>query len=272
MALLEIRELNIVYHGKKKDSEIVSNVSLSVEKGQCLCIVGESGSGKTMTMKATMGLLDHNFTIKGTAMLNDIDLIKADKETLRKMRGKNMTMIMQNPMVCFDSLYRIGYQMKETFKEHTDWNDNEIYEKSIEILEKMQITDPAEVLRKYPHQLSGGMLQRIMIGIAIAMNPDVLIADEPTTAIDSITQYEIMKEFQRLKEMGITMIFITHDLAVASMISDKIVVMNKGKVVDRGTFDEIKNNPKDDYTKALVEQKMAVLNAFKKSIGGVCVD
>ena len=133
----------------------------------------------------------------------------------------------------------------------------------------MQIENPKEVLRKYPHQLSGGMLQRIMIGIAIAMNPDVLIADEPTTAIDSITQFEIMKEFLRLKEMGITMIFITHDLAVASMIADSIVVMNKGKIVDTGTFEEIKNNPKDDYTKALVEQKLAVLKAFKSNLGEV---
>lgn len=268
MSLLTIENLNIVFHGKKKDSEVVTDVSLSVEKGECLCIVGESGSGKTMTMKAAMGLLDHNFTIKGTAFLNDVDLLKASKETLRKMRGKNMTMVMQNPMVCFDRLYRIESQMKETFQEHTDWNKAEIRQKSIEILEKMQIANPEEVLRKYPHQLSGGMLQRIMIGIAIAMNPDVLIADEPTTAIDSITQYEIMKEFIRLKEMGITMIFITHDLGVASMVADKIVVMNKGKIVDRGTFEEIKNNPKDDYTKALVEQKLAVLKAFKANLAG----
>lgn len=267
MALLEIQNLNVVFHGKKKDSEVVSDVSLSVEKGKCLCIVGESGSGKTMTMKAAMGLLDHNFTIKGSAHLYGVNLIKASKETLRKMRGKNMTMVMQNPMVCFDRLYRIESQMKETFQEHTDWNKSEIRAKSIEILEKMQIANPAEVLRKYPHQLSGGMLQRIMIGIAIAMNPDILIADEPTTAIDSITQYEIMKEFIRLKDMGITMIFITHDLGVASMIADDVIVMNKGRVVDKGTFDEIKNNPKDDYTKALVEQKLAVLRAFKANLG-----
>ncbi len=268
MAMFEIEKLNIVFHGKKKRSEIVSDVSLSVEKGTCLCIVGESGSGKTMTMKAAMGLLDHNFTIQGRATLNGVDLINASKETLRKMRGKNMTMVMQNPMVCFDRLYRIEAQMAETFQEHTDWSKAEIYRKSVEILEKMQIANPQEVLRKYPHQLSGGMLQRIMIGIAIAMNPKILVADEPTTAIDSITQYEIMKEFIRLKEMGITMIFITHDLGVASMIADNVVVMNKGQIVDCGTFDEIKNNPKDDYTKALVAQKLAVLKAFKANFGG----
>lgn len=268
MTILNIKNLNVTFNGKNKKNEIVKDVSFSVNKNECVCIVGESGSGKTMTMKAIMGLLDNNFEVSGQAYLKETDLLKANKETLRQMRGKNMTMIMQNPMVCFDSLYRIGYQMKETFMEHTDWSKEEIERKSIEILEKMQIRNPEETLKKYPHQLSGGMLQRIMIGIAIAMDPDILIADEPTTAIDTITQYEIMKEFQKLKKSGVTMIFITHDLGVAAMISDKVIVMNKGKIVDSGTFEEVKNNPKDEYTKALVEQKQAVLKAFKNNIGG----
>ncbi len=180
-----------------------------------------------------------------------------------------MTMILQNPMVCFDSLYRIENQMRETFMEHTDFSKEEIYNKLIEILERMQIRDPKEVLKKYPHQLSGGMLQRIMIGMALALNPQILIADEPTTAIDSITQYEIMKEFIRLKEQGVTMIFITHDLGVASLISDRVLVMNNGSIVDSGTFEEIRNNAKDDYTKSLVAQKEAVIKAYNDKIGGV---
>ncbi len=268
MTILKIEDLNVHFKGKFKTSHIVQGVSFSLEQGECIAIVGESGSGKTMTMKALMGLLDHNFTITGKAHLKNIDLLNASKEELRKIRGKQMTMILQNPMVCFDGLYRIGYQMAETFEAHTNWSKKEIYERSVDILKKMQIKEPEEVLKKYPHQLSGGMLQRIMISIALALNPDILIADEPTTAIDSITQYEIMKEFQRLKAQGITMIFITHDLAVASMISDKVLVMNKGKIVDTGTFEEIRNNPKDDYTKCLVEQKIAVTNAFKLSLQG----
>lgn len=272
MKSLEVNNLNVVYKMKKKQVEIVSDVSFKVEKGQCLCIVGESGSGKSMSLKAIMGLLDHNFIVQGEAFLGDTNLLASSKETLRKMRGKNMTMILQNPMVCFDSLYRIEYQMLETFKAHTNWSKKEIYQKSISVLEKMQINNPQEVLKKYPHQLSGGMLQRIMIGIALALNPDILIADEPTTAIDSITQYEIMQEFIRLKEMGVTMVFITHDLGVASLISDYVVVMNKGKIVDSGTFEEIKTSAKDEYTKALVAQKVAVMKAYKAKIGGVIID
>ncbi|MFI3174370.1 MAG: ABC transporter ATP-binding protein [Bacillota bacterium] len=268
MNLLTINDLHVTFRGKKKESELVKGVSLTVEEGKCLCIVGESGSGKTMTMKAIMGLLDYNFTITGEAKLGDIDLLKASKEELRKIRGKQMTMILQNPMVCFDSLYRVGYQMAETFAAHTDWSKAQIREESIKILEKMQMEDPEEVLKKYPHQLSGGMLQRIMIGIALALNPTILIADEPTTAIDSVTQHEIMKEFVRLKESGVTMIFITHDLGVASMISDHVIVMNHGKIVDTGSFEHIKNNAQDEYTKQLVAQKKAVVAAFRKNLGG----
>lgn len=268
MDLLKVTDLHVTFRGKKKESELVKGVSFSVEKGKCLCIVGESGSGKTMTMKAIMGLLDHNFTITGEAKLGEINLLEATKEDLRKIRGKQMTMILQNPMVCFDSLYRVGYQMAETFASHTSWSKAQIHEESIKVLQKMQMESPEEVLKKYPHQLSGGMLQRIMIGIALALNPDILIADEPTTAIDSVTQHEIMKEFVRLKEAGVTMIFITHDLGVASMISDYVLVMNHGNVVDTGTFDHIKENANDQYTKQLVAQKKAVVEAFRKSLGG----
>ena len=267
MNIIDVKNLGVVFKGRKKDSQIIDDISFSVKKGECLCILGESGSGKSMTMKAVMGLLDSNFKITGEAHLQEKNLLTASKEELRQMRGKNMTMILQNPMVCFDSLYRIDYQINETLQEHTDWSKEEIHKKSIEILEKMQIRQPQEVLKKYPHQLSGGMLQRIMIGIAIALDPKILIADEPTTAIDSITQFEIMKEFERLKQQGVTMIFITHDLGVASMIADKIIVMNKGEIVDRGTFEEIKKNQKDEYTKHLVSQKMRVMEAYKKALG-----
>ncbi len=268
MHVLSVQDLKVTFKGKRKTSELVKGVSFDLKKSECLCIVGESGSGKTMTMKAIVGLLDHNFTIEGKAMLGNLDLLHASKEELRKVRGKRMTMVLQNPMVCFDRLYRIGYQMKETFEEHTKWSKEEIHAKCIETLQKMQLEDPEEVMKKYPHQLSGGMLQRIMIGIALTLNPDILIADEPTTAIDSVTQYEIMKEFVRLKESGVTMIFITHDLAVASLISDHVIVMNKGKIVDRGTFEDIKQNAQDEYTKQLVHQKQLVLEAFNKSLEG----
>lgn len=268
MTLLDVRDLNVTFHGKKKDAHIVKGVSFTVEQGECLAILGESGSGKSMTMKAIMGLLDSNFTLSGQAFLQGEDLLSKDKEALRNVRGKDITMILQNPMTCFDSLYRMEQQMAETFATHTDWDKATIRAKSLEALEKMQIQAPEEVLRKYPHQLSGGMLQRIMIAIALTLEPKILVADEPTTAIDAITQFEIMKEFQRLKADGTTLIFITHDLGVASLIADHVLVLNHGQVADCGTFSTILECPKDDYTKLLVEKRKAVLSAYQAVLGG----
>lgn len=267
MKILDIQNLNVYYNSKKGRSHIVRDVSFSLEKGKCLCILGESGSGKSMSMKAIMGLLDMSFTIEGIANLNNRNLLNLEREELRQIRGKELTMVLQNPMVCFDSLYRIEKQMAETFVTHTKWTKAEIYENSYNALKKMMIHNPEEVLKKYPHQLSGGMLQRVMISIALTLDPSVLIADEPTTAIDAITQVEIMKEFQSLKDNQTTMIFITHDLAVASLIADDIIVMNKGKIVDAGTFAQVMENPKDLYTQLLIEKRMAVMGAYKKALG-----
>lgn len=264
MKIVDIQNLNVYFNGKKGRSHLVRDVSFSLETGKCLCVLGESGSGKSMTMKAIMGLLDTNFYIEGVANFNGRNLLTLNKEEVRQVRGKELSMVLQNPMVCFDSLYRIESQMAETFRTHTDWSKEEIYINSTNALQKMMIRDPEEVLKKYPHQLSGGILQRIMIAIALTLNPSLLIADEPTTAIDAITQFEIMKEFQKLKNDKITMIFITHDLAVASLIADEILVMNQGKIVDKGTFSEIMQNPQDTYTQLLIEKRMAVMDAYTK--------
>lgn len=268
MAILDVKNLDITYNGKRGKHHIVKDISFSIEQGQCLCILGESGSGKSITMKATMGLLDKNFEISGSAILEDLNLLSQDAESLREIRGSKLTMILQNPMTCFDTLYRVGYQMKETFLAHTNWTEKEIHQKSVEALEKMQINNAEEVLRKYPHQLSGGMLQRIMIAIAITLSPQVLIADEPTTAIDAITQFEIMSEFMKLKNNKTTMVFITHDIGIASLIADQVVVMNGGRIVDQGTFSEIMENPKDEYTRLLIEKRMAVMHAYEKILAG----
>ena len=170
--------------------------------------------------------------MSGQAVFDDKNLIGAPGEELRKLRGNQIGMVLQNPMTCFDPLYRIGSQMAETFAMHTDWNGEKIRSVSLEVLDQMRIHDGAEVLEKYPHQLSGGMLQRIMIGIAMALSPELLIADEPTTAIDAITQYEILEEFERIKrEKKTAMIFITHDLGAISKVADRIMVMNHGEKV-----------------------------------------
>lgn len=267
MSIIEVRDLCVSLKTKKGLHPIVKNVSFSVNQGECLGILGESGSGKSMTVKAFAGLLDKSFQVSGQALFNGRDLLKESKESLRRLRGRQITMVLQNPMTCFDPLYRIGNQMAETFAVHTEWDKAQIRSQSLDILERMQIKDPAEVLEKYPHQLSGGMLQRIMIGIAIALEPDLLIADEPTTAIDAITQYEILQEFQKIKARHQTaMLFITHDLGAVSKVADRILVMSNGEIVDEGAFSHILHHAVDPYTKLLVEKRSAVMACYRLAL------
>ena len=178
-------------------------------------------------------------------------------------------MVLQNPMVCFDPLYRIYKQMEETFLVHTNWSKKEIKEKSLAIVDQMKLENGEEVLNKYPHQLSGGMLQRIMIGIAIALKPKLLIADEPTTAIDAITQVEILEEFGNIKNNHQTaMIFISHDLGAISQVADRILVMNQGKIVDEGSLEHILYHSTDTYTRLLVEKRSAMMKRYHTCVYG----
>ena len=246
VAAFNLIELKI----RNKQKKLVENVSFEVEPGQCL------------------GLLDRQFRIEGQAWFEGKDLCRAGRDELRRLRGQKIGMVLQNPMTCFDPLYRIGSQMAETFAAHTDWDRAKIREISLEVLEKMRIHNPEEVLGQYPHQLSGGMLQRIMIGLALAMKPALLVADEPTTAIDAITQAEILKEFQRIKEESHTaMIFISHDLGAVSKIADEIVVMNGGKLVEQGDFEHILRHAKDPYTRMLAETRRSVMERYR-----LCLD
>ena len=261
---MKVEDLCVDLVTRRQKKRIVDHVKFEVYPGECLGILGESGSGKSMSLKAILGLLDKNFQVSGQAVFDDKNLIDAPGEELRKLRGNQIGMVLQNPMTCFDPLYRIGSQMAETFAMHTDWNGEKIRSVSLEVLDQMRIHDGAEVLEKYPHQLSGGMLQRIMIGIAMALSPELLIADEPTTAIDAITQYEILEEFERIKrEKKTAMIFITHDLGAISKVADRIMVMNSGQIVDQGDFHHILHHAKDPYTRLLVEKRMAVMDRYR---------
>lgn len=268
-AILKVEHLNVTLHHRRASKKLVEDVSFEVRPGECLGILGESGSGKSMTVKSVLGLLDKNFQVSGSAIFDGQDLLKESKEELRRLRGSRITMVLQNPMTCFDPLYRIGNQMAETFATHTSWNAQEIRTRSLEILEQMRIRNGEEVMEKYPHQLSGGMLQRIMIGIAMALQPELLIADEPTTAIDAITQYEILEEFIRIKKQKNTaMLFITHDLGAISKVADRILVMNSGHVVDSGSFDHILKHADDPYTRMLVEKRSAVMHRYRQILHG----
>ena len=263
--ILKVENLNVTLTYRKASKKLVEDVSFEVHPGECLGILGESGSGKSMTVKSILGLLDKNFQVSGSAVFDGHDLLKESKEELRRLRGSRITMVLQNPMTCFDPLYRIGNQMAETFAAHTAWNAQEIRTCCLKILDQMQILNGEEVLEKYPHQLSGGMLQRIMIGIAMALQPELLIADEPTTAIDAVTQYEILEEFVRIKKNKNTaMLFITHDLGAISKVADRILVMNSGQIVDSGDFEHIRNHAQDPYTRLLIEKRSAVMHYYRE--------
>lgn len=268
-AVLKVENLNVTLTYRKASKKLVEDVSFEVHPGECLGILGESGSGKSMTVKSILGLLDKNFQVSGSAVFDGYDLLKESKEELRRLRGSRITMVLQNPMTCFDPLYRIGNQMAETFAAHTAWNAQEIRTCCLKILDQMQILNGEEVLEKYPHQLSGGMLQRIMIGIAMALQPELLIADEPTTAIDAVTQYEILEEFVRIKKNKNTaMLFITHDLGAISKVADRILVMNSGQIVDSGDFEHIRNHANDPYTRLLIEKRSAVMCHYRDILHG----
>lgn len=270
--VFELNHLQVSLRGKKRNTNLVKGVSFSVKQGECLGILGESGSGKSMSIKAAMGLLDKNFFVSGSAKFQGDELVGKNAEQLRRLRGGQVGIVLQNPMTCFDPLYRIGNQIAETFAAHQKWDAGEIKERSIEMLDKMQIRNPEEALEKYPHQLSGGMLQRIMIGIAMSMEPSLLIADEPTTAIDAITQFDILNEFAVIKQKHKTaMIFISHDLNAVSQIADKIVVLNQGTVVDQGDFHHIIHHAADPYTRLLIEKRTDVMRKYRQALeGGEC--
>ncbi|MBD9077422.1 ABC transporter ATP-binding protein [Clostridium sp. AT4] len=270
--VFELNHLQVSLRGKKRNTDLVKGVSFSVKPGECLGILGESGSGKSMSIKAAMGLLDKNFVVSGSAKFQGDELVGKNAEQLRRLRGGQVGIVLQNPMTCFDPLYRIGNQIAETFAAHQKWDAGEIKERSIEMLDKMQIRNPEEALEKYPHQLSGGMLQRIMIGIAMSMEPSLLIADEPTTAIDAITQFDILNEFAAIKQKHKTaMIFISHDLNAVSQIADKIVVLNQGTVVDQGDFHHIIHHAADPYTRLLIEKRTDVMRKYRQALeGGEC--
>lgn len=268
--VLELKDLHVQLRGRTHQAvELVKGISFSVYPGECLGILGESGSGKSMSMKAAMGLLDKGFRVRGSVRFQGEELLGKNAEELRRLRGGQVGMILQNPMTCFDPLYRMGAQIAETFAAHNSWSTEEIRRRSLQMLEKMQIRAPEEVLEKYPHQLSGGMLQRIMIGIAASMEPALLIADEPTTAIDAITQFEILDELVRIKQEHQTaMVFISHDLNAISRVADRIVVLNQGLVVDQGDFHHILHHAEDPYTRLLVEKRADVMRRYSQVLAG----
>lgn len=265
MSLLEVKGLTVC--DARNNEVLVKNIDFTLEANTCLGIVGESGSGKSITCKSLLGLTNSWLKTSGSVTFDGMNLLTADKEQLRQIRGKRICMILQDAMTAFDPLYNIGYQMIETLCAHTELTKQDTEAVVIEALEKMCIHNPVEVIKKYAHQLSGGMLQRCMIALAMALKPDIIIADEPTTALDSINQREVVEEFQRLREItGTAVIFISHDLGVVQNLAQKVLVMRHGERVEYGSAKEIFNNPQHEYTRYLVDTRIALTKSFREAM------
>ncbi len=253
--LVSVRNLRTSFFTKAGEVKAVNDVSYSIKKGQTLGIVGESGCGKSVTSYSLMRLLESpGKVVGGEALVDGIDMLKLDEKQLGEVRGNKIGMIFQEPMTALNPVFTIGYQLDEQIMKHMKLDKNASKERAVEMLRVVGIPSPGERYSNYPHQLSGGMRQRAMIAMALSCNPDFLIADEPTTALDVTIQGQILELIQSLQEkMNMTVQFITHDLGVISEIADNVMVMYAGHTVEFGRADDIFNRPKHPYTYLLLE-------------------
>jgi len=265
--LLRIDRLNISFQHENGWFQAVRDLSLELQAGQTLGIVGESGSGKSVTALAVMHLLK-TASVKvssGTMLLGELDLMRLPEKKLQNLRGNRMAMIFQEPMTSLNPVMRCGAQVTEAILQHTDFSKSEAKKKTLELFKKVLLPRPEQQYSAYPHQLSGGQKQRVMIAMALANNPDLLIADEPTTALDVTVQKEILLLLKQLqKEQGMAMIFISHDLAVISEIADQVLVMHKGEVVEKGAVNQVLNYPQHPYTCGLLACRPPVDRRLKR--------
>ena len=269
--ILRVENLVTEFWGEDHPTKAVDGVSFHVNEGEILGIVGESGCGKSVTSMSVMRLIPEQAggVTSGTITFDGRDTLSMEKKEFSKIEGKDLTMIFQEPLSSLNPLLTCGYQIVETLRYHEKISKKEAWAKAEELLEMVGIPMPAKRAREYPHQLSGGMRQRVMIAMAIACNPKLLIADEPTTAIDAITQYEILNEFLRVKqEKQTAMVFISHDLNAISRVADRIVVLNQGRVVDEGDFQHILHHAQDPYTRLLVEKRADVMRRYRQVLVG----
>ena len=254
MDCLEIRDLSVALPPGADRPYALQDVTLTLERGKILCVVGESGSGKSMTASAVMRLLPEGVRVAaGQVLLAGEDLLAKSEAEMRRLRGARIAMIFQEPMTALNPLRNIGDQIGESFRIHTALDAAEIERRVLALLEEVRIPDPQRALRAYPHELSGGQRQRAMIAMALALEPEVLIADEPTTALDVTTQAQILSLIRDLQaKHGTAVLFITHDFGVVAEIADRIAVMRQGVVVEQGEAGDILNRPEHPYTRALI--------------------
>ncbi|MDR9853716.1 ABC transporter ATP-binding protein [Paenibacillus sp. VCA1] len=265
--LLEVRNLTTGFLTEKGLVKATDRISLTIEKGKTLCLVGESGSGKSVTSMSIMRLIDYanGVILEGSINFKGEDLAKKKQEELRNIRGNKISMIFQDPMSALNPVLTVGEQIAESLRLHQNKSKDEAWKEAIELLRMVGIPSPEIRAKQYPNQLSGGMCQRVVIAIALASKPELLIADEPTTALDVTVQAQILDLLQDLKEkLGTSILLITHDMGVAAEMADHIAVMYAGAIVEQGTVEEIFSNPSHPYTVGLLQS----IPGFEGTRGG----
>ena len=254
MALLEVNDLHTSFYTPAGEVKAVNGVSFQLERGKVLGIVGESGSGKSVTAYSILQILEKTGKIvSGSVKLDGQELVGIGEDGMKKIRGNRISIIFQDPMTSLNPTYTIGHQLMEAILLHTGRNKQQAWERAVEMLRLVNVNEPEKRMKQYPYEFSGGMRQRVMIAMALACEPDILIADEPTTALDVTIQAQILELMQSLqKELGMAIIMITHDLGVVAQMCDEVIVMYAGSICEQGTADEIFYNPKHEYTKGLL--------------------
>lgn len=266
MALLEVRDLHTSFFTPAGEVKAVNGVSFNLERGKVLGIVGESGSGKSVTAYSIMQILASTGKIvSGSIKFNGTELVNSGESVMKTIRGNKVSIIFQDPMTSLNPTYTVGHQIMEAILLHTGRNKKQAFDRAVEMLKLVNVNEPLKRMKQYPYELSGGMRQRVMIAMALACEPDILIADEPTTALDVTIQAQILELMHSLQEeLGMAIIMITHDLGVVAQMCDEVIVMYAGSICEQGSADEIFYNPKHEYTKGLMRSIPSADTAGKK--------
>jgi peptide/nickel transport system ATP-binding protein len=252
-SILQIRDLRVTFNTQMGELKAVRGIDVDVAPGEILGVVGESGSGKSVSFLAAMGLLPSSATITGSVKLDGQELIGSKRKAFRSVRGKSLAMVFQDPLSALNPVHRVGDQIVEMIQSHQDMNTHDAEKRAVELLEIVGIPQPGERARQYPHEFSGGMRQRVVIAMAIANNPRVLIADEPTTALDVTVQAQILEVIQKVQQtFGTAVVLITHDLGVIARVADSVNVMYAGRNVESGSVQSIFDHPSHPYTRGLL--------------------
>ena len=252
-SVLQIRDLRVTFNTQMGELKAVRGIDVDVAPGEILGVVGESGSGKSVSFLAAMGLLPASASISGSVLLDGKELIGSKRKAIRSVRGKSLAMVFQDPLSALNPVHRVGDQIVEMIQSHQDMNTHDAEKRAVELLEIVGIPQPGERARQYPHEFSGGMRQRVVIAMAIANNPKVLIADEPTTALDVTVQAQILEVIQKVQQkFGTAVVLITHDLGVIARVADSVNVMYAGRNVESGSVQSIFDHPSHPYTRGLL--------------------